>query len=195
MRLELTGRHLDVTPALRLLVDTKLAKLDRLLNDSAVSAQVVLAEERGRRRAEITVHARGERFLHGVGSAPTWANSIGQAVDKLAQQAQTLKGKRQDRKRRGRQTGGGPVADGMAEAGRGAAAPAGPSGDQPGKPRPQRTVKTSRQSVRLMTVGEALRDVKAGNDGVLVFRDAETGRVSVMYRQSSGELALVETEA
>jgi len=43
MRLALTGRHLDITPALRTLVDVKLAKLERLLSDSAVSAQAVLA--------------------------------------------------------------------------------------------------------------------------------------------------------
>ena len=42
MRLELTGRHVDVTPVLRRLVNKKLARLERLLNDSAVSAQVVL---------------------------------------------------------------------------------------------------------------------------------------------------------
>ncbi len=35
MRLELTGRHVDITPALRRLVDRKLARLERVLNDSA----------------------------------------------------------------------------------------------------------------------------------------------------------------
>ena len=45
MRLELTGRHVDITPALRRLVDTKLGKLERLLNDRAVSAQAVLTLE------------------------------------------------------------------------------------------------------------------------------------------------------
>jgi len=68
MRLELTGRHVDITPALRRLLDTKLSKLERLLNDSAVSAQAVLTREKHRHRADITLHARGETFLHGVGN-------------------------------------------------------------------------------------------------------------------------------
>ena len=55
MRLELTGRHLDITPALRRLVDAKLGKLERVLNDSAVSAQVVLAREKHRHLTEITL--------------------------------------------------------------------------------------------------------------------------------------------
>ena len=46
MRLELTGRHVDITPALRRLLDTKLSRLERLLNDSAVSAQAVLTREK-----------------------------------------------------------------------------------------------------------------------------------------------------
>ena len=83
MRLELTGRHVDITPALRRLVDTKLAKLERLLNDSAVSAQVVLSREKYRLQAEITLHARGEKFLHAVGRSAVWESSLTQAIDKL----------------------------------------------------------------------------------------------------------------
>ena len=54
MRLELTGRHLDVTPALRKLVAAKLTKIERVLNDSAVSAQAVLAIDNKRCRAVIS---------------------------------------------------------------------------------------------------------------------------------------------
>src|SRR5690242_1340211 len=111
MRLELTGRHLEITPALRRLVDSKIRKLERLLNDSAVSAQAVLTVERGRCRTDLTVHARGEKFLHGVGGGATWEVSIGLAVDKIAQQAQKVKGKWQEWKRRGRQTEAPPPAE------------------------------------------------------------------------------------
>src|SRR5215472_15034395 len=100
MRLELTGRHVEITPTLRRLVDTKLAKLERMLNDSAVSAQAVLTREKYRHRAEITLHARGEKFLHGVGNANAWEASLSQAIEKITQQAQKVKGKWQERKRR-----------------------------------------------------------------------------------------------
>ncbi len=59
MRVELTGRHVVITPALRRLVETKLSKLERLLNDSAVSAQTVLTREKHVHRADISLHARG----------------------------------------------------------------------------------------------------------------------------------------
>src|SRR5215217_2400475 len=99
MRLELTGRHVDITPALRRLVDTKLAKLERLLNHRAVSAQAVLSRLKNGYRADITLHARGEKFLHGVGKGATWEPSVGDAVAKILQQAQKVKSKWQDRTR------------------------------------------------------------------------------------------------
>jgi ribosomal subunit interface protein len=48
MRLELTGRHVEITPALRRLVEGKLEKLERLLNHRAVSAHAVLTREKHR---------------------------------------------------------------------------------------------------------------------------------------------------
>src|SRR3979490_2283246 len=101
MRLELTGRHVDITPSLRRLLDTKLSKLERLLNDRAVSAQAVLTREKHRHRADITLHARGEKFLHGVGDGTSWEASLTQVFARLTQQAQRMKGKFQERKRRG----------------------------------------------------------------------------------------------
>src|SRR3954464_13564127 len=101
MRLELTGRHVDITPALRRLVTAKLSKLERLLNDRAVSAQAVLSREKHSVRADITLHARGEKFLHWEGNADGWETSIGEAIDKISQQAQRVKSKYAVRERRG----------------------------------------------------------------------------------------------
>ena len=70
-----------------------------MLNDGAVSAQAVLVREKYRCLTEITLHVRGERFLHGVGDAAGWEPSLTEAIDKLAQQAKKLKGKREERKR------------------------------------------------------------------------------------------------
>src|SRR6266851_4750628 len=101
MRVELTGRHVQITPVLRRLVDERLAKLERLLNHGAVSAQVVLALERHLHRTDVTLHARGEKFLHGCAAAANWEASINQTIAKLARQAHRVKGKWQGRKRRG----------------------------------------------------------------------------------------------
>jgi putative sigma-54 modulation protein len=189
MRLELTGRHVEITPTLRRLVDTKLAKLERMLNDSAVSAQAVLTREKYRHRVEITLHARGEKFLHGLGNSAAWETSVSQAIEKITQQAQRVKGKWQERKRRG-PVKGVPIVGEEPEASR--VTPAGP----PRAPRVRmpRILRAERQTVRVMTLAEAARQID-GTDGIVVFRDAETATVSVLYRRRNGELTLVATEA
>jgi putative sigma-54 modulation protein len=98
MRLELRGRHVDVTPGLRRFVEEKLSKLDRLLNDRAVSAQAILTVEKRRHVADITLHARGERFLHGVGDSATWETSLNRAIAKIAHQAQKLKTRQKEKR-------------------------------------------------------------------------------------------------
>jgi putative sigma-54 modulation protein len=193
MRLELTGRHVDITPTLRRLVDTKLAKLERMLNDSVVSAQAVLTREKHRHRTDITLHARGEKFLHGVGDSANWEASVSAAIDKITQQAHKVKGKWQERKRRG--------------SGKGVAAPIGEARvavrvtpaerSAPRRPRVRmpHILRASRQSIKPMSVADAAREVQAVGEGVVVFRDVETASISVMYRRLDGELTLVETEA
>jgi putative sigma-54 modulation protein len=200
MRFELTSRHLDITPALRRLVNTKLAKLERLLNDSAVSARAVLTREKYRLQADITLHTRGEKFLHGVGSSATWETSVEQAVDKIAQQAATVKGKWQERKRRGAKRGAG--AGEAVESGAGRGAPTGgrrrsvTAAGRPepveARPRMPRIFRSSRQPLRSMSVAEAVRTIDARSDDLVVFQDPERSSISVLYRRN-GELTLVET--
>ena len=191
MRLEITGRHLDITPALRRLVTTKCAKLERLLNDSAVSAQVVLAREKHRHCTEITLHARGEKFLHGVADAGNWETSLSATIDKLANQAAKLKGKRQQRKRRGIGIKAAP--EPQLEA---ADASPGSALARTGRVRPRmpRTMRASRQAVRTMSVADAVRAVDANRDGIVVFLDPETASINVLSRRSDCELTLVEIE-
>ena len=188
MRLNLTGRHLDIAPALRRLVTARVGKLERVLNDSAVSAQVVLAREKHRHLTEITLHARGEQFLHAVGDTGNWETSLAEATDKLAHQVQKLKGRRQERKRR----------DGKG------AAPA-PFEQQPVaadvspaparvRPRMPRTLRASRQAIKVMSVADAARALDGNPEGIVVFLDPESALVNVMYRRHSGELTLVEIE-
>jgi putative sigma-54 modulation protein len=184
MRLELTGRHIDITPALRGLVDKKLARLERILNDSAVSAAVVLADGRDGCRTDVSLHARGEKFLHAFAVAGTWDTAMRQAVDKLAGQARRVKDRWSAKKRRG----GRPVPPVKAKPRTGA-----PVARE--KLRRPRILRSTRQALKAMSVADALREVEATGEGVLVFRDAETAGISVLFRQSNGELTLVETES
>ena len=68
---------LRAPPALpRQLIGKRLAKLERVLNDSAVSATVILSKEKYRHIAEIVVHAKGDHTLSGIGSGNAWPRTV-----------------------------------------------------------------------------------------------------------------------
>lgn len=184
MRLDLTGRHVDITPGVRRVIDGKLARLERMLNDSAVSAQVVLSKEKNGSRADVTLHARGEKFLHGQGRGENFAAAMAEAVEKLVHQAQTVKGKWEARKRRGRKgTDEAPV-DAVQEA----EAP-----KKRARVKMPRILKASKQVIRDMSAGDAANLVDGG-DGPIIFRDVETERIAVLYRTPGGDLTLIDTK-
>jgi putative sigma-54 modulation protein len=101
MRVELTGHQVEISPGLRTLVDRKLAKVSRVLNSAVVSAGVVVKQEKVQNVVEITLHARGERFLHAVGKAQNWQSAMTAAVAKVLHQSEKVKGVWHERRRRG----------------------------------------------------------------------------------------------
>ena len=177
MRLALTGRHVEITPALRRVVERKLARLERVFNNRAVSGQVELWPEKFRHVVEVHVHARGGHMLKGRAVATSWDEALSQAVDRLVQQAQKLKGKWQERKREAR-----PVKRAI-------------SGPGPGPAIARRVVRARRYPVRPMTVDEAALMSSPAPDSFLVFRNTGTGAVSVVFRRKDGDIGLIEPKA
>src|SRR4051794_3935928 len=100
MRLDITGRHVNITAPLRQLIDKRLAKLLRVLNDSVVSVNVTLTKEKYRHITEILIHARGNHMMRGNGEGNAWRVSVQMAADGLEQQAQRLKTKWTDQRRK-----------------------------------------------------------------------------------------------
>jgi putative sigma-54 modulation protein len=177
MRLDITGRHVEITAPLRQLIDRRFAKLARILNDNAVSAAVILTKEKYRHMAEIVIHARGDHMLRGIGQGTAWPLALRQAAQKIEQQAQTLKGKWAKRKSRdGRRR---PVTDGGAEE----AAP----------PR-ARIVRAKKYPVKPMTIEDAALRVDQQQETFVVFRNAETEGISILYRRKDGNLGLIEPD-
>jgi hypothetical protein len=57
-----------------------------------------------------------------------------------------------------------------------------------------RTLRASRQAVKVMSVADAARALDGNSDGIVVFLDPESGLINVMYRRPNEELTLVEIE-
>ncbi len=187
MRLELTGRHITITPAIRRLIARRLAPMVRLLNDSAVSAQVVLTKLKTRVQAEVTLHARGEHFLHGEATGRDVDAALSAAADKVDRQVRSLKSRWSKGKRQGVST---------AKAASAAPRPArGSRSFGNGGPASRKVVRARRYAVKPMSVDEAALEVVDTDDAFLVFRNAKTDTINVLFRRADGNLGLIEPEA
>jgi putative sigma-54 modulation protein len=176
MRVDITGRHIDITPGLRQLIDKSLARVERLLNDRAVSATVVLTKEKYRHKTEVVVHAKGDHILSGIGEGNTWPLSIRKSAAKIEHQARKLKSRWTEGKRQ-RQSGR-RVTPGVPPE----AAPA------------LRVVRKTRYAVKPMSIDDAVLRLEAVPEAFVVFRNADTDAVSVLFRRKDGNLGLIEPD-
>jgi len=84
MQLTITGHHIDVTPALRNKVETKLAKLEKHF-DHLTDIHCVLTVEKLEHRAEATVNLSGGTIFADAIESDMYA-AIDALVDKLSRQ-------------------------------------------------------------------------------------------------------------
>jgi len=84
MNINITGHHVEVTPALR---DYVTGKVDRVIRhfDQVTSVHVVLSVEKLRQKAEITLHVKGKDIYADADDADLYA-AIDALADKLDRQ-------------------------------------------------------------------------------------------------------------
>jgi putative sigma-54 modulation protein len=192
MRLELTGRHVSITPNIRKLVDSQLKPVLRMLNDHAVSGQIVLTKEKSRVHCDATIHARGDKFLHGEASGKDVEAAVAAALDKIDRQAQKIKGKWTEGKRRGVSAAKAASAAPRPERAGRAFGEEPPRGGDEGE---LRIIRARRYAVKPMTIDEAAMEVGDGHNSFLVFRNAANDEIMVLFRRPDGNLGLIEPEA
>jgi putative sigma-54 modulation protein len=178
MKIEFTGRQTEVSAELRRLAERKLAKLGRVL-PGITRAHVILAVDRHRQSAEISVHSP-RLDLAARETSEDLGVSIAGVVDKLTRQALRQVGRRRERVRTGPpRTPASPKVgvEARAQEGRGL-----------------RVIRARRPAGKPMTLDEAAAEMLAREEGFLVFRDSKTERVHVLFRRKDGNLGLIEPE-
>ncbi len=98
MNLNLSGHHVDISPALRDYVNTKMQRIERHF-DRLIGANFVLTVEKLLHKAEATIHAGGAN-LHAHASAADMYAAIDTLIDKLDEQARRHKEKLNDHQAR-----------------------------------------------------------------------------------------------
>ena len=94
MNLNITGHHVEVTPAIREYVTTKLDRVIRHF-DNVTSISVILSVEKLAQKAEVTLHVRGKDIFVESEDADMYA-AIDSMTDKLDRQVLKYKQKNQN---------------------------------------------------------------------------------------------------
>ncbi|PYP83425.1 MAG: ribosome-associated translation inhibitor RaiA [Blastocatellia bacterium AA13] len=176
MEFEFTGRHITITPTIERLARKELGKLDRILDSAPMRAHVILFSEKHRQCAEIVVHWRDSVFT-GLAENNDIKHSIAIAAGKVEKQILRLKEKFSSKRRRRTATrDAAPVPGGSIEA----------------APNAPRIIQARRYRVKPMTVEEAASIVADSDDQFIVFRDAETSKVGVLYKRTDGNFGFIE---
>lgn len=94
MNLNITGRHVEVTPAIR---DYLSSKLDRVIRhfDNVTSVTVTLSVEKLKQKVDVTLHVRGKDIFVESEDVDLYA-AIDAMTDKLDRQVQKYKQKLTD---------------------------------------------------------------------------------------------------
>ena len=97
MNLQISGHHLEVSPAIREYVSQKLQKVTRHF-DHVIDIHVVLSVEKLNQKAEVTLHVPGKDiFVESID--PNLYAAVDDLTDKLDRQVQKYKQKVQDHHR------------------------------------------------------------------------------------------------
>src|SRR4029453_9155404 len=186
MRLDITGRHVHIPPPIRQLIERRLSRVERLLNDSALSATAVLTPEKYRPRTEIILHARGDKLMRGLGEGNAWNLSVRQAVEKVEQQAKKVKGKWSERKRSDTRRR-------VPRTVRAADAIRLPRAER-SEPEVPRVIRATRYAIKPRSVDDAALRIEQSTESFIVFRNPESSGLSIVYRRKDGQLGLIEPD-
>jgi putative sigma-54 modulation protein len=175
MRLQVKGKNVEVSEAIRRYAEEKLGKLERHLHDPT-RVELELAVERNpsisdNHVAEATVWTKGP-VLRARETSSDMRASIDQIADKLNRQVKRY------REKRSRHGARGPAAEAVPP----------PGGSEPS------IVKTKQFQLNPMTPEEAVLQLELVGHDFFVFRDADSGDVNVVYRRRDGGYGLIEPQ-
>jgi putative sigma-54 modulation protein len=200
MNVEYTGRHYEVTTAIRKEVETGLTKIRKILGDK-FETKVILAVEKHRHKAEITINPRNGPLV-GLAQAKDMSIAVNEAIDHLEKQAIKYKTRWQSKKRSARKSeevnkwnGHSDQEDiqtavGLSEK---TAVPVMVHKYPAVAKTTEVHLVRSDESVamRPMTLEEAIKEAHFKDRDVFVFRDPK-GKVMVLHRAKDGKMQLIE---
>lgn len=182
MKCTVTFRHMEPSDTLRKHAEEKVEKLSRVI-DRGVEAQVTLASEKHERVAHVELITDGALLMRGVDRSDDLYASIDAAVDRLSRQAKRYREK---------------IKSHRAPAFRGRELPhrVYESDSQPEEEsKLSRIVKQETITARAMSIDDAVMQMDLLHTEFLVFTNADSQQVNIVYRLPDGQFGVIEPHA
>ena len=186
MNVTITGRHMEMTEALKVYIENGLGKL-RAHFDKVIDVDVVLSVEKHRHIAEVNLHANGLR-VHGRECSSDMYLSVDAVLQKLDKQVRKYRDRinrhqpRHARETRDYQHNVIEVVSGTR------------NGDGEDSVSRHRVVERQKVVLKPMTVEEAAMQLDLVEDLFLMFSNADTQQVNVIYARDDGTYGLIERQ-
>jgi putative sigma-54 modulation protein len=170
MNIIVTGRHLEITPALKTYAEKKIKRFDRYLSNIA-EAIVTISVEKYRHKVEVLLKANGI-LIQAEGITGDVYSSIDGVTEKLERQVKKYKEKLvSHRKTEGKSSV--MAAEAIA-------------------PETGRIIKNKRFELKPMSPDEAAMQMELLDKDFFVFTNDNSGDINVIYRRRDGNFGLIE---
>jgi len=181
MNIEFVARSFSLHEDVRQFTADKLRKATKFLEEP-IEVRVTLEVEKHRHQADLHVaHRHG--VLQATEETPDMKDAINMAVDKVEKQARRSRKRLVDSRRR---------ADRARENGEHwPLTVVEPGSVRAGAPR---VIESARLDIKPMTIEEAAMELEDSDHGFVVFRDASSDRLSVLYRRRDSNYGLIVPE-
>ena len=172
MDIMVTFRHMDPIESLKTYAEEKVSKINKYL-DSPLDAHIVLSVEKFRHQADVSLSVNGTRFK-GVEETGDMYSAIDQVMDKIEKQVKKHISKTRNRRSENIKNELGSSEDAAAL-----------SSDEP-------AIEVEKMFAKPMDTDEAAMQLNISRRDFLVFRNAKSREINVIYKRGDGNLGLIE---
>jgi len=176
MEITVTFRHIDASDSLKAYAEEKVSKMDKYF-DFPVEAHIVLAVEKFRRSADVTLNVNGN-MIKGVVETEDMYSAIDQVMDKIEKQVKRYREKMRDRRtetRKNETALSRTESEEIADIG-------------PEEPR----IEVEKIVAKPMDPEEAAMQFNLSQQDFMVFRNSRSREINVIYKRKDGNLGLME---
>lgn len=185
MPLRISGKNVDIGQALREHVEAKLSDALGKYFDGGYGGHVVIEREGSGYRAECSLHLDTGTHLQTTGSAHEVYAAADQAAERISKRLRRYK--RKLRNYSGNGADPGPIEEAQSYV---LAAP--DEEEEVAEDFAPLVVAETTQRIRTATVGRAVMDLDLSGAPVVVFRNAGSGVINVVYRRSDGNIGWID---